>query len=57
MNPDSTAINGSRLKRFHYRALWENGAAEEHERMEAENANLPVARRRRRGRPPRAPGE
>ena len=57
MNPDSTAINGSRLKRFHYRALWENATTQEHERMEAENANLPVARQRRRGRPPRAPGE
>ena len=54
MNPDSTAINGSRLKRFHYRALWENDNAQE--TREAENENLPTARRRHRGRPPRAPG-
>lgn len=54
MNPDSTAINGSRLKRFHYQALWgDNETVEGEDRIAAENEHLPAARRRRRGRPPR----
>lgn len=53
MNPDSTAINGNRLKRFHYRALWDNPPDLTIERLNLDDANLPQPRRRRRGRPPR----
>jgi hypothetical protein len=56
MNPDSTAINGNRLKRFHYRALWENPPDLTVERLNLDDANLPQPRRRRLGRPPRDAG-